>query len=153
MATSFLSQAQKDIIDNLVDDIHQTFAQEVTAFQIDKKSSIAGNPNYNSAYRVNSAQVSAAERSLTFNARIRYLKAGEEVFNHKDGSEVTSITNRIILPVGSVKIKVDADAYEFLKTAKRIEIAGKRYILQGNPRPVGFFAKQNYWEFFLVPTD
>ena len=153
MATSFLSQAQKNIVDNLVDNIHQTFSQEITAFQVDKKSALTGNPNYNSAYRVNHQQVASTERSLTFNARIRYVKAGEEIFDHKDGSELTSITNRIILPVGSVKIKVDAEAYDFLKTAKRVEIAGKRYILQGNPRPVGFFAKQNYWEFFLVPTD
>lgn len=153
MATSFLSQAQKDIVDGLADSIHQTFAQEVTAFQVDKKSSLSASPNYNSAYRVNQQQVSSSERSLTFSARIRYVKAGEEIFDHKDGSELTSITNRIILPVGSVKLKVDADAYEFLKTAKRVEIAGKRYILQGNPRPVGFFAKQNYWEYFLIPTD
>jgi hypothetical protein len=154
MAISFLTQAQKDVVDSLVDSIHQTFAQDITAFQIDKKSSLSTNPNYNSAYRVNSQQVAASERSQTISARIRYLKADEEVFDYKDGSELTSITNRIVLPAGSVKIKVSNTDNDFMKLAKRVEIADKRYLIQNasNPRPAGFFNNQAYWEYYLVPT-
>lgn len=153
MATSFLTQAQKNVIDGLVDSVHATFSVSVTSFATDKKSSLATNPNFNSIYRSNSAQVPATERSLTFNARVKYVKMGEEVFQESDGSSVTSVQNRIILPVGSVKMKVDATAHEFMKIAKRVEISNKRYIVQGNPRPVGFFGKENYWEYFLIPTD
>jgi len=70
-----------------------------------------------------------------------------------DGSNATSIQGRVILPVGSVKMKVDNTAHEFIKTAKRVEIEGKRFILSGNGRKIGMFDKSQYWEYFLTPTD
>lgn len=153
MAISYLTQAQKDTISGLIDSIHATFAVDVTAFQTNKKTSLATDPNFNSVYRQNSAQVSSTERSLVFKARIRYVKMGEELMTESDGSNATSIQGRVILPVGSVKMKVDNAAHEFLKTAKRVEISNKRYILNGNARPIGFFDKSQYWEYFLTPTD
>ncbi len=70
-----------------------------------------------------------------------------------DGSNATSIQGRVILPVGSVKMKVDNTAHEFLETAKRVEISGKRFIVNGHARAIGMFDKSQYWEYFLTPTD
>jgi len=153
MAISYLTQAQKDTISNLIGNIHETFAVDVTAFQISKKTALTTDPNFNSIYRQNSAQVATTERSLTFKARIRYIKMGEELMTESDGSNATSIQGRVILPVGSVKMKVDNTAHEFIKTAKRVEIEGKRFILSGNGRKIGMFDKSQYWEYFLTPTD
>lgn len=70
-----------------------------------------------------------------------------------DGSNATSIQGRVILPAGSVKMKIDNAAHEFVKTAKRVEISGKKFIVNGHARPIGFFDKSQYWEYFLTPTD
>jgi hypothetical protein len=153
MATSYLTQAQKNTISALVDNVHLTFAVDATAFQINKKTSLSTNPSFNSIYRQNSAQVAQEERSLTFKARIRYVKMGEELMTETDGSNATSIQGRVILPAGSVKMKVDNAAHEFVKTAKRVEISGKRFIVNGQARPIGMFDKSQYWEYFLTPTD
>lgn len=153
MAISYLTQAQKDTVDSLVSNIHSTFASPITVFKINKKTSLDSNPNYNSIYRQGQTNVTTEEVSRTVNARVKYIKMGEELFEENDGSSKTSVQNRIILPVGSVKIKVSNDDHLFVKDSKRIEIANKRYIVFGNPRPVGFFDKQQYWEYFLAPTD
>ena len=117
MAISYLTQSQKNTISALVDNVHATFAVDVTAFQISKKTSLATDPSFNSIYRQNSAQVSSTERSLTFKARIRYIKMGEELMTETDGSNATSIQGRVILPAGSVKMKVDSSAHDFVRTA------------------------------------
>ena len=78
---------------------------------------------------------------------------GEELMTETDGSNATSIQGRVILPAGSVKMKVDNAAHEFVKTAKRVEISGKRFIVNGQARPIGMFDKSQYWEYFLTPTD
>ena len=151
MATSYLTQAQKDSVDGLVDSIHATFSVPIRAFKISQKTSLASNPNYNSIYRQNQTTAIEVEQSQEFQARVRYVKAGEEMFNESDGSNNTSIQSRIILPVGSVKIKVDYEAHLYIEGAKRIEIGGVRYVVFHGPRQIGFFNKQNYWEYFLAP--
>jgi len=153
MAFSYLTQAQKDAISDIVSNIHETFAISITAFKINKKTSLDSNSSYNSIYRQNQTNVTTEEVSRTIDARVRYVKMGEEMFEENDGSAKTSVQNRIILPVGSVKIKVSNTDHLFIKDSKRIEISNKRYIIFGNPRPIGFFDKQQYWEYFLTPTD
>lgn len=153
MAFSYLTQAQKDTVDSLVDNIHLSFAISIVAFKTNKKTSLDSNPNYNSIYRQGQTNVTTEEVSRTISARVKYVKMGEELFEESDGSSKTSIQNRVILPVGSVKIKVSNDDHLFVKDSKRVEISNKRYIVFGNPRPVGFFDKQQYWEYFLTPTD
>ncbi len=151
MAISFLTQAQKDTVDGLTDSIHATFSVLITAFKIGQKTSLVSNPNYNSIYRQNQTATTEVEQSQDFQARVRYIKMGEELFNNNDGSSQTSVQSRIILPDGSVKIKVDNTAHLYIKDCKRIEIGGLRYILFGNPRKIGFFDKTKYWEYFLTP--
>ncbi len=153
MAISYLTQGQKDTVDALTDNIHATFAVTITCFKINRKTSLTSNPNYNSIYKQGQTNVAEEELSQDFLARVRYMKAGEELFNESDGSSSTSVQSRIILPAGSVKIKVDYAAHLFIKEAKRIEIGGQRYIVFHGPRQIGFFDKQKYWEYFLAPTS
>ena len=77
----------------------------------------------------------------------------EEFFTETDGSNLTSNTSKIILPAGSVKFKVDALGYDYIKDAKRIEFDGKRFAVKHNPRPIAFFTPTDYYEFILIPTN
>lgn len=153
MATSFLTQAQKDVVDGLTESIHATFSVPILAIKINKKTSLASNPNFNSIYRQGQTNVTEEEQSREFQARVRYIKAGEELFAETDGSSSTSNQSRIILPAGSVKIKVDYDAHLFIEEAKRIEISGERYVVFHRPRKIGFFDKSKFWEYYLAPIS
>ena len=151
MATSYLTQGQKDTVDSLILNVHATFAITVRVIKINRKTALSSNPNYNSIYRQGQTDVVEEEIYQDIQARVRYLKMGEEIFNESDGSSSTSVQSRIILPAGSVRIKVDEAASAYMKDCKRVEISGKRYILMHGPRPIGFFDKEAFWEYFLAP--
>jgi hypothetical protein len=153
MAFSYLTQGQKDAISSVISNIHETFAVDIVVFKIGQDIALSTNPNYNAIYRKTSIQTQKTEESRTISARVRYLKMAEEVFDYKDGSSATATQSRVILPAGSVKIKVANDDHLYIKDAKRIEMDGMRFIIQHNPRPIGFFDKTQYWEYLLFPTD
>jgi len=153
MAFSYLTQAQKDTISSIIDNVAKTFSINITAFKINKKTALDSNSSYNSIYRQGQTNVTTEEISQTFEARVRYIKMGEELFTESDGSSATSVQARIILPAGSVKIKIPNATHLYIKDSKRIEIATKRYIVYGHGRPIGMFDKEQYWEYFLTPTD
>ena len=75
----------------------------------------------------------------------------EEFFTESDGSTASAIQSRVVLPAGSVKLKVDSTGYDYIKDAKRIEFDGKRFAIKHNPRPIGFF-EPTFQEFILIPT-
>lgn len=151
---SFLSDSLKTVVKNAYASFHDSFVRPVTAFKIGQKIALSSSPTYNAFYRQNATANNLTEQSETFNARIRYVKMEEEFFTESDGSSMTSNTSKVILPAGSVELKVDSTGYDYIKDAKRIEFDNKRFAIKHNPRPIGFFdAVTNYWEFLLIPTD
>lgn len=151
---SFLSDSLKTVVKNAYASFHDSFVRSVTAFKIGQKIALSSSPTYNAFYRQNATANNLTEQSETFNARIRYVKMEEEFFTESDGSSMTSNTSKVILPAGSVELKVDSTGYDYIKDAKRIEFDNKRFAIKHNPRPIGFFdAVTDYWEFLLIPTD
>jgi len=151
---SFLSDSLKTVVKNAYSSFHDSFVRQITAFKIGQKIPLSSSPTYNAFYKQNTLANNLTEQSETFNARIRYIKMEEEYFTESDGSSVSSNTARIILPAGSVELKVDSTGYDYIKDAKRIEFDNKRFSIKHNPRPIGFFdAVTDYWEFILIPTD
>mgnify|MGYP003462062509 FL=1 len=154
MATSFLADSLKTAIKNAYADFHESFVRPITAFKIGQKIALSSSPTYNAFYQQNALTNNLTEQSETFNARIRYVKMEEEFFTESDGSSATSNTSKVILPAGSVELKVDAAGRDYIKDAKRIEFDGKRFAVKHNPRPIGFFdAVTDFWEFLLIPLD
>lgn len=153
MATSFLSDSLKSIVKDAYANFHESFCREVRAFKIGQKIAISSSATYNAFYKKNATTNNFSEQSQTFNARIRYVKMDEELFRESDGSSNTSNTSRIILPAGSVELKVSSDGYDYIKDAKRIEFDGKRFAVKHNPRPIAFFSPTDFYEFILIPTD
>ncbi len=151
MAQSFLSDSLKEVVNTAYANMHQSFVRQISAYKIGQKIALSSSPTYNAYYRQNASSTELTEVSQVFNARIRYAKMEEEFFTESDGSSSTSINSRIVLPAGSVKLKVDSTGYDYIKDAKRIEFDGKRFAVKHNPRPIGFF-EPNYYEFILIPT-
>jgi hypothetical protein len=143
----FLTQGQKDNIEAIIDRIHDTFARPITVFKIGTRTAIASSQNYNFIYRQQSANTVTTEVSQTFQARIKYISADEELLPDPNAGQ-----DKIILPAGSVKIKVNLEGYNYMKEAKRVELDGFRFSIKSNGKPLGMFGPQ-YYEFLLLPID
>lgn len=143
----FLTQGQKDNIEAIIDRIHDTFARPITVFKIGTRTAIASSQNYNFIYRQQSANTVTTEVSQTFQARIKYISAEEELLPDPNAGQ-----DKIILPAGSVKIKVNLEGYNYMKEAKRVELDGFRFSIKSNGKPLGMFGPQ-YYEFILLPID
>jgi hypothetical protein len=154
MATSYLTSLQKRNIADVFDNIASTFSRSIFCFKDGERISLATNSQYNSFYRERSSNTEFSEVSLEIQARIRYVKADEELFKFSDGT-AGGVQNKIALPAGSVKIKVDRAGYEFIKDAKRLEVDGNRYSVVSNARQIAMFGPDYspYYEYLLTPTD
>lgn len=154
MAFSYLTADQKTAIGGVIDNIHETFSREITIFQIGKSLSIASNSDYNAFY-ASQSQDELSAQSLTTKARIRYVKAEEELFSLKDGSAASGNQDKIVLPAGAVKIKINSAAKDFIKNAQRIELDGNRYSIVTNGRLIAMFGPliSPYYEYILIPMD
>lgn len=153
MPQSFLSDDIKNITKTAYEVFHNSFARQVTAFKIGQVVSIVSSPTYNAFYKQDSTTATREENYEVFYARIKYVKMEEEFFTERDGSSTTSTSSKVILPVGSVKLKVDATGYAYIKDAKRVEFDAKRFAIKHNPRPIAFFSPTDCYEFILIPLD
>jgi hypothetical protein len=150
----FLTQNQKKNIENVIDRIHDTFARTITVFKIGTRTVVASSNNYNYVYKQQSANTSTTTVSQTFEARIKYVDMEEELLTDRGAGQKGSrnAQDKIILPVGTVKIKVNLAGYNYIKEAKRIEFDGRRFSIKSDAKPLGMFGPQ-YYEFILIPSD
>jgi len=138
---SFITQSQKDALELVFNDLHDTFKLPLKAYKEQKKIIVSTNPAYNYIYDtpVGTQQKSVVERS--FEARIFYLPKGLE-------KGVTSISDqdalRLILAGHEVRLKVLPEDYEFLKQAERIQIDDNTYMISSAERPHGLFSTRFY---------
>lgn len=147
---SFLSTSQKTKINLLYDKLHETFAQTITVYKNGKKTLIAHDPKYNAVYGRNNLgkrdSIQYESLSETFDARIYYIKAEEELFNN----ETSQI--KVITPKGSVKIVVKKEGFDFIQEARRVEFDGRRFSIQTDGAPYGLTSNL-FYTFYLTPLD
>jgi hypothetical protein len=155
MATSYLTTLQKRNIANVFDNIAKTFERTIYGFKDGERISLASNPQFNAFYRQQSSNTEFSEVSMEIQARIRYVKSDEELFVFKGGSSNSDNQDKIALPAGSVKIKVNREGYEFIRDARRIELDGNRFSIVSNARQIAMFGPDYspYYEYILTPTD
>ena len=54
--------------------------------------------------------------------------------------------------VGTVRLKISAEDYDYIKDAKRFDVDGKRYVLNSSFRPHGLFDNK-YYTLYLKPDS
>jgi len=103
---NLISDAERDYLESLMDDVHDTFKREIVIFKDAKRVVISTDVNYNFLYNNVSGNfnqtIKQTPQKQTFYARILYGK--KQVEQEIDGS-VDSQTN-LSLPVGHVRIKL-----------------------------------------------
>ncbi len=151
MAKALISDSQKTKIKGIIDDIHETFARNITVYEEGEKVLISASSEFNGIYGKTSTGSSSTRKvvvSHTVNARIKYINAREQ--NFADGN--VSSQPDIDLVDGSVRITVNADGFDILKEAKRCEFEGRKYTIDSKGNPTGIFGPQ-YYHFFLSPIE
>ena len=152
MATSLISDSQKNTIKSIIDDIHETFARNITIFEEGKKVLISASSEYNGIYGKTgggtNTSTSTTSVSHVVKARIKYIDAKEA--NLADGNIGSQLD--IELVDGSVRITVDAAGFNILKEAKRCEFEGGKYEIVSKGNPTGIFGTQ-YYHFYLKPLE
>ena len=151
MATSLISDSQKNTIKAIIDDIHETFARNITVYEEGEKVLIAASSTYNGVYGRSNSGTKTTQKTIvshTIKARIKYIDAN--AVNLADGN--ISSSPEIEMMDGSVRITVDEAGFEILKEAKRCEFEGRKYTIETKGNPTGIFGPQ-YYHFYLAPIE
>lgn len=137
---SFLSDPEKNEISNVFNEIHDTFARDVTIFQRDNEIFVATNGAYNALYsRIKDAPTTRTKvNRTTVKARILYAQQQREM-NLPGSSQVN-----VQMSEGSVRVKIDEAGYKLFTKASKIEIDGEVFRIVSDPAKAGPFSVTFY---------
>ena len=99
---SLLTQTQKDQYNTVMNDVHDTWAREITAYKSAVKTVPTPDLGYNSIYgtRGPTQPVTFTPESFTLNARILYGKKAEEEYL---SDEAVDVQNKLATRWASIK--------------------------------------------------
>jgi len=145
---SFLSDSEKDAIGNVFDDMHDTFARDITVFQRENEIFVATNGTYNALYsRIKNAPTTRAKVTETkVKARILYAQ------NQKEISLPGNSQLNVEMSEGSVRVKIDEAGYKLFVKASKIEIDGEVFRIVSDPAKAGPF-KVKFYVLYLRRAD
>lgn len=144
----FLSDSQKRGLQSVFNKFHQTFTREIYAYKDDEITVLSENPDYIQIFGAENPQQPQIKRSLvkqSFKVRVFFppKKQTQSDANFNDAQAL-----KLRIDDNKVRIKVDKEAYEFLKQQKRIEIYGGIYEFDNSGQPIGLF-DFDFFEFYL----
>jgi hypothetical protein len=149
MATSLLSDSEKAALDLVIEDVHETFARLITVFKEASEVVIITDPNFNPLYNTAGQTTSIINTPVykQFKARIYY---NDDI--RKQYWSETAVNTQIKLEavVGTVRLKIRAEDYEYIKDARRFDLDGRRFVLNSSFRGYGLFDSQ-YYTLYLKP--
>jgi hypothetical protein len=83
----------------------------------------------------------------TFKARIFY---NDDIKKQYWSEQSVNTQIKLEAVVGTVRLKIDAEAYEYIKDGRRFDVDGKRFVLDSSFRPHGLFDNK-YYTLYLKP--
>lgn len=136
-----ISNSDKNSFDNVFDDIHDTFAREITIFKKQKQIFIATNSTYNALYsRIKNEKGSdKVVEVIKIKARIAY--AGNfEFLRQNNENEILGID----IPSDHIRIKVNEQGFNIIKQATDIEVDGELFNVNSDAAKSGMFSVKYY---------
>ena len=142
--TDLISQEDKDRFDNVFNDLHDTFAREITIFKKAKKTFISTNQTYNALYsRVsNQKEKESTVSAIKVRARITYFNEAYKRENQENFALGFDI------PGDYVRIKIDEEGYTALKNVRDVEIDGELFNIVSDASKSGIFSVK-YYQYIL----
>ena len=148
---SLINNIDKESLESVFDDIHDTFARDIKFIKDAQKVILSTDPYYNYLYKNSRGQINSVKRNIveaTFKARILYVgRQNEDLFDGETNSQI-----KVDKHIGEVRIKVAKDGCEYLKNTKRCEFDGRKFSLTSDEMPHGLFSPK-YYTFYLKAVD
>lgn len=150
MATSFISPANEDALNNIFNKMQATFGRPITIYQTAQETVLVTNPNNN--YLFNQAPdnslTSTVIQSGVYLARIQW---GKKQLTAQFGG-APNMQNQIQLAEGECRIKLDPTGAAFIADAERVQFDDNILYVKSDPRPHGLF-DPNFRTFYLTRTQ
>ena len=147
---SYLNSNDKKEYEEVMQNMHETFARTIYAYKESLKVIVSTDPNFNFLYN-NVKGVSQTIRKSQFKAiqaRISYMdKQNEITYDAQVDSQIKVTQN-----IGEVRIKVDQEGNEYFKKAKRVEIDGRLFFKITDVKKHGLF-RPKFFTYYLQPAD
>jgi hypothetical protein len=152
--SSLISELQKQNYETALNDIHDTFSEEIICYKDSEKVVITKDASFNPLYDIDREATSIVNTvvSGTYRARIQAMDDfGKKYFSiANDRSNNTQF--KVVEPAGTLRMKIDIDAYNFIKDCKRFDVEGRRYELVSLFKPHGLF-NTVYYTIYLKPVN
>ena len=147
---SYFNSEDKEVLELVMQNMHDTFARSIFAYKESKKVIISTDPNFNYLYsNVRGVrQTINKTRFKVIKARIMYMDKQTE--NNYDANVASQVKTQH--DVGEVRVKLDAEGYEYFKDAKRVEIDGRLMFKITDVKKHGLFSPKSF-TYYLSPTD
>jgi hypothetical protein len=149
----FFTSSQKESISSQLLNLHDTFGRDIIVYKEAQKVVVSTDPSYNYLYGNGGAETPSVENvpvKKIFKARIRYdTDRSLEFFGETDTQVKVTRPNASSL----VRIKLKAEDFAYLKDAKRIELDGRMFHVESDPRAHGLFDKIQFYTLFLKPIE
>ncbi len=146
---SLISSGQKNQLENVFVDVHDTFSRTITIYTVKKKIFVATNQTYNALYsRIKDSTTEKKEvTSTTVQARVQYM-------TKQYIEEEYALRAQTNLPIseGQLRIKLDEAGYTSFKFANRIEIDGVVWKIKTDASRIGLFSPKFYMLFLERAT-
>ncbi len=149
MATNLISASERTALNAVIDDIHETFAREITVFKEASQIVIITDPNFNPLYNTAGQTTSIINTPVykQFKARIYY---NDDIAKQYWSETAVNTQIKLQAIVGTVRLKIRAEDYEYIQDARRFDLDGRRFVLNSSFRGHGLFDSQ-YYTLYLKP--
>lgn len=138
--SSFFTDDEKDEIESIFDDLHDTFKREVYVYsEIIEEESFSSN-DFNAHYgrAKDQAKPAVTVKKDTISARVHY-----ERWNPENTLEINLPSSELI-----IRLKVDRAGYELIKNSIFVEVDQERYSLVSDSSVIDPFT-ENYYRIYL----
>ena len=148
---SLLTAAEKTTCNNAMDDLHDTFARDVTVYKDAIVTVSSPSQSYNTIYGNAGATtpITYTPQSSTVSARLLYgKKYSEDYF----ASSQSDSQLKIFLAEGEVRMIFKAADYAAVSEAKRIEFDSHKFAITSDFRAHGVFGVK-FYTIYLKPVS
>lgn len=136
---SLLTDAQKLEISAAIEDVHDTFKEDIIIF-LKSPEVLSGstyNGYYNRAANISKSQTSTDLTPYTRQARVKYLR--QDDIDANMGAQVGLESNR-----GDVRLKINEETANLIKQSVYVSINGLLFENPDDMEPVGIFSTHYY---------
>tara|TARA_R100000008_G_scaffold81896_1_gene65580 strand:- start:4855 stop:5313 length:459 start_codon:yes stop_codon:yes gene_type:complete len=140
-----ISASDKSDMEAAIEDVHDTFARNITIYKNKKEVFVATNPVFETSYNAlynklkNSPTTRNTVSKYTVKARVQYRPLQNEEDEGGIGAQVN-----VQWGVGELRLKLNATAYADFKFATKIEIDGIIWRIVTDASRAGLFTPQYY---------